>query len=66
MRSETGVVTIRISVTIEVPFSDRKTDLSDDEIADKVYEYVVEERNQLAVEAKCAALRLLDGESLED
>jgi hypothetical protein len=65
MRGDSGVLEICISVTIKVPFDNRNTDLSDDEIAEQVCEYVVEERNQVAIEAKCAAIRLLDGESAD-
>jgi hypothetical protein len=57
-------ITVNISIDISHSYLDglRNTNLTDDEIAQKVYELVEDERNELAQEARIAIIHILDGE----
>lgn len=57
-------LTISINVEVDVNYGLRNTEMTDQEIADEVCKYIEEERNDLAREARVAAIRLLNGENL--
>jgi hypothetical protein len=56
---------MRVEIEFSVPYLDRNTSLTDQEIVDRVYEYIQDEREALVVEAKTAIIRLLDGEAID-
>jgi hypothetical protein len=58
--------TIVISVELEVTSWDDVSGLSPDELASRVYDAVLEERNELAIAARIAALRLMNGDNVSD
>lgn len=56
------ILTITISIDVDIDYFEKKTDLSDQQIAEKVCEYVKKERDALASEARIAAIYILSGE----
>ena len=58
--------TIVITIEIEVTAWNDLSGLSPDELAARVYDVVLDERNALATEARIAALRLMGEGSLDD
>lgn len=59
---------VRLSITLDFnvpePF-ERKTTLTNQQIIDKVLEYVEDERRELVQSARIAAIKLLNGEKLD-
>lgn len=61
----------RIEFAITLEFSvpamyERKTTLTNQEVIDRVLEYIEDERKELVQSAQIAAIKLLSGEELED
>lgn len=60
---------IEFSITLEfkvpMPF-ERKTTLTDQQVIDRVLEYIEDERKELVQSAQIAAIKLLNGEELDD
>jgi hypothetical protein len=54
-----------IQLDFSVPFFERNTSITDQELADTVYRAVEEERNNLVCAAKLAAIRILNGEPID-
>lgn len=54
-----------IELTFSVPYFERNTLLTDQEIFDQVMAAVQEERDTLVVAAKVALIHLLDGEPID-
>lgn len=62
-----GPIKISIALDFNVPEPyERKTTLTNQQIADKVFEHVEAERNELVQSAKIAAIKMLNGEDLDD
>jgi hypothetical protein len=60
------ILKMTISLDINVDYYENKTGKTDQQIIDEVLLCTVEERNILAMEARIAALKLLEGDSVED
>lgn len=60
---------IEFSITLEfkvpMPF-ERKTTLTDQQVIEKVLEYIEDERKELVQSAQVAAIKLLNGEDIDD
>lgn len=54
-----------MKIDFDVPYFEDLSGLTEQELFDKVMEYVIEEREALVVNAKAAAIRLLDGDSID-
>lgn len=54
-----------IELDFDVPYFEDLSGLTEQEIFDKVFEYVREEREELVMQAKAAAIRLLGGDSID-
>lgn len=59
------IVSFSITVDFEVDYFENKSDITIQEIIDKVVEYVEEERNELVTQAKIAAIHLLADEPID-
>lgn len=56
---------ITLAFELQEPF-ERKTKLTDQQVIDKVLEYIEDERKELVQSAQIAAIKLLNGEVLND
>lgn len=56
------ILTINISIDVDVNYFENQSDLTDDQIVSKVYELVEAERNALAMEVRIAAIGLFDND----
>ena len=54
-----------IEIDFDVPYFEDLSGLTEQEIFDRVFEYVREEREELVMQAKAAAIRLLGGDSVD-
>ncbi len=54
-----------ITVDFEVDYLENKSGMTTQEVINKVVDYVEEERNELVMEAKIAAIHLLAGEAID-
>ena len=61
-----AVLKINISIDVDVDYFEKKTKMTDAQIAEMVYECILEERKTLAMEARIAALHLLNDEGCYD
>lgn len=56
---------ITLDFKVPMPF-ERKTTLTDQQVIDKVLENIEDERRELVQSAQIAAIKLLNGEDLDD
>ena len=60
-----SIILLEINLEFEVHYFENKSKLSNNELAQVVYDLVEDERNELITEAKIVALKLLDGDTKE-
>ena len=53
--------TVHISIAVEVTAYEDRSGMSEKDLASRVYDLVLEQRNELAAAARIAAYELLDG-----
>lgn len=58
--------TITIAIDIDVTCYQDESGLNDEELRKAVYDLVEDERNELAIEARIAALRLMEGDAPDE
>jgi hypothetical protein len=60
-----AIILLKIEVEFEVHHFEDNSNLSNNDLAQVVYDLVEDERNELVTEAKIAALKLLAGDTKE-